>query len=156
MVYKSSRDVTKFIFYFLLFLTSAFIFGMTIYYVVQFSDSWDDYLDYAMALLSLGLLVMIVACYVRTYYKLDDDKNILYIKNGLFVEEIPYKKITIAEPEKHIVGMMSLSTKTVTLVYEKMVKSVIKDEVIYISPSKREEFLVELKLRAKNIRPMKK
>jgi len=129
---------------------------MTIYYVVQFSDSWDDYLDYAMALLSLGLLVMIVACYVRTYYKLDDDKNILYIKNGLFVEEIPYKKITIAEPEKHIVGMMSLSTKTVTLVYEKMVKSVIKDEVIYISPSKREEFLVELKLRAKNIRPMKK
>lgn len=156
MVYKSSRDLTKFIFYFLLFLTSAFIFGMTIYYVVQFSDSWDDYLDYAMALLSLGLLVMIVACYARTYYKLDDDKNILYIKNGFFVEEIPYKKITFAEPEKHIVGLMSLSTKTVTIVYEKMVKSVIKDEVIYISPSNRQEFLVELKLRAKNIRPMKK
>lgn len=156
MIYKSARDFPKFLFYFLLFLASSFIFGMTIYYVIQSSNSWDDILDYVMALVALVLIVMVVACYIKTEYKLDDEKEILYIKNGFFIEEIPYKKIKVAESEKHIVGLMALSTKTVTLVYEKMVKANIKDEVIYISPVNREDFIKELKLRAKNIRPVKK
>lgn len=84
--------------------------------------------------------------YFGTYYEFRD--QYLYCRSGPFVEKIVYEKIRSVKISQNMLSSMALSSKRIEI--RQHGKGFITGTT-YISPVNREEFLMELITRCKNI-----
>jgi len=84
--------------------------------------------------------------YFGTYYEFRDEY--LYCRSGPFVEKIVYEKIKSVKLSQNMLSSMALSSKRIEI--RQHDKGFITGTT-YISPVNREEFLMELISRCKNI-----
>ena len=92
------------------------------------------------------LIIFLLWIYFGTYYEFRDEY--LYCRSGPFVEKIVYDKIKSVKLSKKILSSMALSTKRIGIWQHG--KGYIRGTT-YISPVNREEFMLELIRRCKNI-----
>lgn len=91
-------------------------------------------------------LAFILWIYFGTYYELKDDY--LYCRSGPFFEKIPYEKIKSVELSQNLLSSMALSAKRIEI--QQHGKGYFTGTT-YISPVNREEFMLELIRRCKNM-----
>lgn len=100
-------------------------------------------IGYAVGVPMIGFILWI---YFGTYYEFRD--AYLYCRSGPFVEKIAYEKIKSVKLSQNMLSSMALSTKRIEI--RQHGKGFITGTT-YISPVNREEFLMELISRCKNI-----
>jgi hypothetical protein len=98
--------------------------------------------------ISFGFPVMlfIIWLYFGTYYEFR--KDYLYVKSGPFYEKIAYEKIKSVRLSQNMLSSMALSTKRIEV--KQHGKGYITGTT-FISPKNREEFMLELISRCKNL-----
>lgn len=92
------------------------------------------------------MICFVLWIYFGTYYEFRDEY--LYCRSGPFVEKIVYDKIKSVKLSQNMLSSMALSTKRIEI--RQHGKGYITGTT-YISPVNREEFMMELIRRCKNI-----
>ncbi len=92
------------------------------------------------------MICLILWIYFGTYYEFRDEY--LYCRSGPFVEKIVYEKIKSVILSQNMLSSMALSKKRIEI--RQHGKGYITGTT-YISPVNREEFMMELISRCKNI-----
>lgn len=96
--------------------------------------------------LGVPVICFMLWIYFGTYYEIRDDY--LYCRSGPFVEKIVYDKIRTVKLSQNMLSSMALSRKRIEI--RQHGKGYITGTT-YISPVNREEFMMELISRCKNI-----
>lgn len=92
------------------------------------------------------MICFVLWIYFGTYYEFRDEY--LYCRSGPFFEKIVYNKIKSVKLSQNMLSSMALSTKRIEI--RQHGKGYITGTT-YISPVNREEFMMELIRRCKNI-----
>ena len=137
MKFKSKIDLLMYI---ILAITLVTTIGFTVVFTV-----YDAFIVlriiclFAMSVIS----ILSISVWVNTYYILEE--NELLIKRGFFSLRIPYKTITSVKPTKSLVTgtTMGLSLDKLEIKYSHR-----HNDMIYISPKNKEEFINQLNVRA--------